>query len=224
MSVVSVLRGTFERLAEQRGQQRPARRDGEFGEGRGDAEFGGLCAVDAPDERRQKIRERRVAEMPAPPRLKGQGVRVIPGADESRVAERAQRFAHVERELSESPVAQDEPRARFGADFGKLDAKLLTEPDDRWRGEQRVCRPFGDAVFSPLRLNQPARALALFEQRDSITFFVERVSGEQARDPSADDRRLAPRRVERADHTQASDRMERSTRGNSGSPLKARAR
>src|SRR5438874_1395858 len=84
------------------------------------------------------------------------------------------------------------------------------------------CRRLGDAELRLARLNQPARVRSLFEQRDSITFLVERVGGEQAGDASTDDGRLAPRRVERADHTQASDRMERSTRGNSGSPLKAR--
>ena len=52
-------------------------------------------------------------------------------------------------------------------------------------------RRFSDAVLSPLRLNQSTRAGAFFQERDFVTFFVERVSREQARDASADDGRFA---------------------------------
>ena len=57
------------------------------------------------------------------------------------------------------------------------------------------CR-FGEAVFSQPRPDQAARARAFFEQCDFVTFFVERVSGEQAGDACADDGRFASSWIE----------------------------
>src|SRR5215213_11953729 len=149
---------------------------------------------------------------------------MILGADECRAADGAQRLGGPERKLPETPVAQDKARARVVADFRKLDAQLPTEFDDRRRGEQRVGRTLGHAVLRLNGLNHSARAPALFEKGDFVALLVERVRREQPGDTRADDRRLSPRLVERADHTFASFSIERRTAGNSGSPLKARAR
>jgi hypothetical protein len=186
-------RAAFERPAERRAEERPTGLDGERGERRLDAEFDGLCPVDAAYERGQEVVNGRVPEVCAPPSV--EVTLVGPRAREGRAAEGAGGFAKAQREFSEPPAAHDKAGARIFAHFGQFDPELAAELDDRPRGQERVGRPLGDAVLRPDRLNEAAGPAALFEQRDLVALLVEGVGGEHPRYPRAYYSRLASRLV-----------------------------